>query len=369
MRKLKIVYISSCTNDFIVPYVAYFQKRGHDVYLLSCDRRDIGISFLCPVFDISFGAHGRNKNSKWRYLLGAVKAGIILRKLKPDILHGHYITSSGVIAWVSGFRPYLLTAHGSDVIKALESRLWRFVLPRVLEKAALVNPVSEGLAGHLVTLGIPSKKIFTATLGVDTDYFAFRPRRSEGNPWRLLCIRQLKEVYDPHTIINACAILKARGLDFEMTFAAGGPMQKDLERAAQQMNIDEQVKFLGGYNNANLPQILYSHDLYISASLWDGTSISLLEAMAAGIFPVVSRISANTALLEDGTTSVMFNCGDAKDLADAICMAIDKSELRAMAVRKNREVVVQKADRYSNMQKLEMKYYDILDIAETKCLH
>lgn len=362
MRKLKIVYISSGTNDYILPYVDYFQRQGHQVYLFSYDSRDVGMPFRCPVYDISYGAHGRKKTSKWRYPLGAVKAGRLLRRIRPDILHGHYITSSGVIAWISGFRPYLLTAHGSDVIESLKSRWWRFVLPRILKRAALVNPVSDDLARRLTEIRVPPEKLFTATLGVDTDYFRFQPRRSTGNPWRLLCIRALKQVYDPQTILRACAILRDRWIEFEITFAADGPMREELTQFARKLDLDGRVKFLGGYDNANLPDMLHSYDIYVSASLWDGTSISLLEAMAAGIFPVVSRITANTALLEDGRTAMMFDCGNEQELAEAIIKSIHDSDLRDMAVKTNRQRVLEKADRKTNMQAIERKYYEIVGL-------
>jgi len=360
MKPLRIAFLSAGRFTHIGPYIDFFKSRGHDVFLIKYDysEKDYGV----PAYDVSFGARGDRGGSKWKYLLAGIRIRHILDQINPDILHGHYITSAGVIALMSGFRPYVLTAHGSDVIGALQKRLWRFVLPRVLAKAALVNPVSEDLAARLAAIGVPREKICTATLGVDTGRFAFAPRQADGRPWRLLCTRTLGRVYDPMTIVDACGSLKDKGVDFELTFAAGGPKTEELRQAVMQKRLDGYVRFLGGYDNSALPELLHQHDVFVSASLWDGTSISLLEAMAAGIFPVVSRIAANTAWLQEGLTATMFNCGDAAGLADAVLRAIKDVSLRRSAVEANRRLVVEKADRTMNMQTLERKYYEVLGL-------
>jgi glycosyltransferase involved in cell wall biosynthesis len=359
-NKLRIAFLSAGRLIHIGPYIDFFKERGHEVFLIKYDysEKDFGV----PSYDISYGARGDKPDSKWKYLLAGFSIRRTLKDIRPDIMHGHYITSAGVISWMSGFTPYVLTAHGSDVIGSLNSRLWRFVLPKVLAKAALVNPVSEALAEHLKGLGVSAEKMLVATLGVDTTHFAFRPCCSNGAPWRLLCTRTLGQVYDPLTILKGCTLLKAKGVDFELTFAAGGPMQDELRQVASQMNMSGQIRFLGGYDNAALPELLHSHNLFISASLWDGTSISLLEAMSAGIFPVVSRIAANSALLEEGKSALMFDCGDEVQFAEAIIQAINNSPLRESAIQTNRKSVIEKADRNKNMLSLENKYYEILGI-------
>jgi L-malate glycosyltransferase len=362
MKKLCIAFLSAGRFTHIGPYIDFFKSRGHEVFLIKYDYSEK--TFGVQAYDISHGARGDKQDSKWKYLLAGVSIRKVLREIRPDILHGHYITSAGVISWMSGFSPYILTAHGSDVIGSMKSWLWRQILPRVLAKAALVNPVSEDLAVNINTLGVPQEKMFVSTYGVDTEKYYFDLRIPDGKPWKLLCTRTLADVYDPETILKACKKLKDRGLCLEMTFAANGPMLDGLRQAARQENIIDYVKFTGGYDNADLPKLLHANDFFISASLWDGTSISLLEAMAAGIFPVVSRIAANSALLEEGKSALMFDCGNENQLVDMILRAINDNHLRQSAVQINRRCVEEKADRMKNMLALEKIYYDICGESE-----
>ena len=177
---------------------------------------------------------------------------------------------------------------------------------------------------------------------------------------KLICTRTLGEVYDPATIVRACKVLDDARISFELTFAAGGGLEKDIKALVRQLGLEEKIHFMGGYVNHDLPDILKQHDIYLSATKWDGTSVSLLEAMSVGLLPIVSRIDSNIAWLEDRKTSLMFDCGNEQQLADAIRQAVENNELRTSAIQANRELVVQKAERSKNMQKLEETYYELL---------
>lgn len=358
MRKLKIAYLSCGSFTHIGPYIEFFKSRGHDITLIAYDtpNRDYGVK----VIDISRGACGKEAGSKWKYLLAGMSLKKIIKELRPDILHGHYVTSAGVIGMLSGFKPLVLTAHGSDVIGSMPSKLWRMILKCVFAKAAYINPVSERLAEHIRTLGIPNDKIVVATLGVDTDIYTCKPFEEFHRPLRLLCTRTLADVYDPMTIIKAAKVLKAKGVDFTITFAAGGDMEEQLKDVSAQQGVRDKIRFMGGYNNNQLPALLHEHDIFVSASLWDGTSISLLEAMAAGIYPIVSRIPANTAWLDEGVTGSMHAVGNSDELAGAIIEAMRKPDHIATAIKANRDRVVEKGGRTRNMEKIEAIYYKLI---------
>lgn len=359
VRKLRIAFLSGGGFVHIGPYLDYFKSRGHEVCLIAYDRvaRDYGV----PTFDVSRGASGKKSSSKWRYLLAGGSVRRITRQFGADILHGHYVTSAGTICLLSRFKPYAMTAHGSDLVASSCSKFWRQVVGLALRRSALVNTVSEQLRSIALGMGIPDEKILVSTLGVDTGFFPYRPPEDMQGPVRLLCTRTLGEVYDPFTILKACTILRDRKCAFTLTFAAGGPLMEALRRRAVQEGVSESVRFLGGYSNADLPGLLRTHDVYVSASLWDGTSISLLEAMSCGLAPVVSRIESNKAWVVDGETALMFDCGNAEELARAIEQAMGNAQWRRTAAEMNRETAVRRADRRSNMARLEAAFVKIVE--------
>lgn len=358
-RPLRIAFLSCGSFSHVVPYIEYFRDERHEVHWLTYDRpsRDLGVT----VHDISWGARAQDRLSKWKYVLAAGSARRVLKQLAPDLVHGHFITAAGLIAWLSGFRPYVLTAHGTDMVKAMRSPGWRAIMRRALLRAAAVNVVSEELASRARQFGVPGEKLLVAPLGVETARFPLRQPGALSSPVRLLCTRNIGSFYDPETIVRACAILERRGLDFVMTFAAGGPMATKVQALVAANHIGHKVRFLGGFDNRDLPTLLHEHDLFISASLWDGTSVCLMEAMAAGVMPIVSRIASNAAWIQHGKTGLMFDCGDEGDLAAQIYRAVTDHDLRRHAILANGAAVRLRAERRETMAALERCYYRVAE--------
>jgi glycosyltransferase involved in cell wall biosynthesis len=358
MRKLRIAVVSGGTFPHTRPYIDFYRQRGHEVFWIAFDRQipDYGV----PTFDISHGASARRPWSKWKYLWAGLSLRKILRRLRPDIVHGQYVSSAGPVCLLSGFRPYVLTAHGGDLLGHTKSLPRRMLLRPSLRRAALVNPVSRQLAEVVEELGVTRERILTATLGVDMDALPYRPRVEWHSPVRLLCTRGLRAVYDPVTILRACAILKRGNTQFTCTFAAGGPMEPELRTLARKEGLEGTVRFLGGYQHSGIAELLYDHDIYVSASLFDGSSLSLLEAMACGIFPVVSRIPSNQGWLDEGRTALMFAPGDAMELAERIRQSLESAALVREAVQANRSRVEERGSRHRNMGLLESQLYRLL---------
>ena len=120
------------------------------------------------------------------------------------------------------------------------------------------------------------------------------------------------------------------------------------------------LDFVGQVGAAEMPALLREHDVYLSASRADGASLSLLEAMAAGLFPVVTRIRANSAWLEDGVGGFLHRPGDPEDLASRLLALIERPELAASAAALNRRRVVAGGDRATNLGRLQGIYEELV---------
>lgn len=334
---MRICYL--CVEAFVHvrPYIDYFTKAGHEVHFVA----------LSP---------GRPR--KWRYPFDMVSARRRIRALKPDVLHAHYATSGGLAALASGYHPSIVTVHGTDLNAGSKSRVWRPILKRIFRRVDLVNPVSDDLKTMALTLGADPRKTVVLTLGIDSARFS-APARP---PWdgvrtlKLVCTRHLEPLYDPTTIVEALSILKMGAVDFRMTFCAGGSLRPALEAECAKRGLSERVAFLGGVPNDRIPALLADNDVYLSASRWDGTSLSLLEAMAAGLYPVVSDIPANASWLERGKGGSLHRAGDAADLAAGVLGLMQHPDAGPRAAALNRARVAADGDRPKNMARLEELY-------------
>lgn len=353
---MRICYLSAGPFAHVGAYIDHFQRAGHDVHFVALSPspdRPVAVHDAFPA-----GAH-----AKWKYPLSFARARAVIRRLKPDIVHAHYATSGGLASLVCGFHPTIVTAHGTDLTAGVSSRVWRPLLKRVFDHADRVNTVSDDLKAMAVSLGVPETKVSVLTPGVDTDAFSPAPGPRRAGPPRLLCNRRLEAVYDPLTVVCALAELKKRGLAFEATLAGDGALAPAARALVEAAGLGGRVRLAGAVAPERMPALLREHDVYLSASRWDGTSLSLLEAMATGLFPVVSRIPANRAWLEHGAGGLLHAPGDARDLADQIELYVRRPELGAVARELNRAKVVAFGDRRTNMARLELAYRELVDAA------
>ena len=125
-------------------------------------------------------------------------------------------------------------------------------------------------------------------------------------------------------------------------------------------NLQDRVSFLGQVDNQRLPDILRSADVFVSTSLSDGTNISLLEAMACGVFPVVTRIEGNEQWIKDGKNGYLVPLDKPDCLAAKLVEASQNLELRKNAAIENRQIVESNADIRKNMKMYEEEYRNLV---------
>ena len=291
------------------------------------------------------------RGAPWRKLAHTWASGALhdlVERLQPDVIHAHFVSSAGLLAVLAGSRPLAITAHGSDL---MGSPQWvRHCIARYVgRRADLVNPVSHELENILRAQGIPAARILRLSLGVDLELIPFAPRLETTQPPRLLCTRHLETVYDPLTLVRAVALLRDEGHLVHLTLAGGGALFAQVKDLVRQLGLEEHVECLGGFEPTQLASLMAQSDFYVSASHRDGTSVSLLEAMAAGVYPVVSDIPANRPWLEPPNGhGELFAPGNAQALADAVIRALHNPD-RADMLERNRERVRAEGDRTKSL--------------------
>ncbi|MEB2285578.1 MAG: hypothetical protein B6D46_14180 [Polyangiaceae bacterium UTPRO1] len=360
---MRICYIVHSQSHFAAPYIDHFARRGHEIHLLSFTREQLpnAVNHHLLPRECDPTQHPT------AYVCAIPRVRRLVRAIAPDLVHAHFLTSNGLVAAASGFHPLVVSARGSDVHNSLRSHARRALTRWVVRRADLVNPVSAELAAKIATLGVPAEKILCLTQGIDVERFTLPrvPRRPDGVA-RIVCTRKLHRPYQPGIIVAALARLAAAGLAFEMTFAADGRDGAALRAEVAAHGLADRVRFLGGYLPEALPALLAAADVYVSASLWDGTSPALLEAMAAGVYPVVSDCPANREWLAGEGDGLLFPPDDAPALAAALARALQSPAAWTAAGDRNRARVRARADRATNLDVLGRHYERLVAAAERR---
>ena len=358
--RIAVLMLASC--PWARTIATQFASQGHEVHVVDFARTPQAGNYISGDFQneavarLSRTVSGLHYlptpfASSLRYLAAARPLAAVCRQLDVDVLITLYGGGFGMTAWLSRFRPYAVYAVGSDVLFA--NRLTRPVLRRSLEAAAVVFANGEYLANQTRLLA-PTANVLPLLIGVDTDFFT--PKPSPPGPTKLLCSRGFLPVYNNEVIIRAIAELPDDTPPFHLTFTSAGPLlshAKELAAAILPPARRDQISFLGGVSDEQMHRQLADSEIFLSVSRSDGTSTSLLEAMASGLFPILSDIPQNREwIAASAANGLLVHPDDPAGLAAAIRSALSNIEQRRRATSHNRSLVRTRADCRSNMQML-----------------
>jgi len=129
-----------------------------------------------------------------------------------------------------------------------------------------------------------------------------------------------------------------------------------LRQMLMQAGMLDYVHFGGQVKQADLPRYYRVADIYLSASHSDGSSLSLMEALACGTPVLVSDIPGNREWIEPGKSGWLFKDGDVDDLAQGILQAVEQRKTLKTIGQNARKLAEERADWSKNFEKLLQSY-------------
>jgi len=284
------------------------------------------------------------------YIIGFFLTVYAVFENKCDMIHAHWAIPTGLIGvWVGSIlrKPLFITIHGSDFRMALErSGFLRKIFVFVCKNAIHINCVSSVQKREMEQLGIKGEKISVIPMGIDEAFLVKgKDRRIESNKrsYIILSNRNLLPIYNISLLLRAIPIVLKEEPETKFLIAGDGAEKEALEREVKNLDIDSSVRFLGRVLHEEMPDLLSQVDIYVSTSLYDGTSVSLLEAMGSGTFPIVTEIPSNREWITDGENGFLVSINEENSLASKIIDAIRNPELLEKSRTRNRSIVGQGA--------------------------
>ena len=278
--------------------------------------------------------HVRRPISPWRDLAGFLELVRLLRRERPDILHASS-SKAGVLGRLAagGHRrpdPDLHRARlGVRRHTGTPSLLYRWVDRLVSRLTSVTICVSENdrLAG-LRARTCSADRTIVIRNGVSVEA-APRARHERGRPL-LLSVGRFKAPKDFITLARALAILPASS--FEALIVGDGPERPALEAELRRLGIDDRVRLAG--EQSDVRALLADADAFVLSSRSEGLPVSILEAMAAELPVVASRVGGVPELVVDGENGFLVPPGDPRELAAALERLVDDPDLAAAPRRR-----------------------------------
>ena len=226
-----------------------------------------------------------------------------LRRVRPDWVHAHYLTSHGTLAWLAmrlfGAPGRLVgSAWGSDVlVTPKRGAAWRWVTSKVLGACAVTTSDSQVMAARMRELG--AREVMVFPFGLE----AMPPLPDAKDEWQFFANRGLEPVYAPERVLAQFVALA--GAEGRLVVANDGSLRPALVRQAAALGVADRVDFVGRLDATVQARAYARARWYLSLPGSDSVSVSVLEAMAHGCVPILSDLPANRELVRDGVNGLI----------------------------------------------------------------
>ena len=289
-----------------------------------------------------------------------LKAAVVARRAEAmgvSHLHAHWATHPALAAWtvraLTGI-PYSFTAHAHDLY------VDRAMLREKVADAAFVVTISE-LNRRLIeeTCGEDARgKVHVVRCGVDLREFAPGPRRAPALP-TFACVASLRPYKGHRVLVEAAALLRERGVPLRVVLVGDGELRRDLEARIARAKLEHVVELRGALPHEQIPAVLAGATAMVLPSVterdgqMEGIPVALMEAMAAGVPVVSTRLSGIPELVADGESGLLVPEGDPGALAAAMERIARDPPLAARLAEGARRAVAERFDRARNVARLD----------------
>jgi glycosyltransferase involved in cell wall biosynthesis len=294
------------------------------------------------------------------FLLRSLLTKIHIRQIKPQLVIGCMATKYGFYTTIARTKPTIVMVWGSDILIAPNRFLFfRFLAKHTLKKADAIILDSNIQKNTAVQLGSSQDKILKFPWFNTKEITPKETRnriRLELN-WEtniiVYCARNHEPIYHVQDLIEAIPQIIQKQPDTRFLILGEGSLTPMLKQRTRELGIRQHVIFTGAVSRQEAIDYLNASDVYVSTSLSDGTSASLLEAMTLGIPAVVTDIAGNKEWITNNENGILTPTQNPNTLAKKIIELIQNKETAKKLVQNAQKTIQQKVDWQKNMQTLD----------------
>ena len=393
---MRLCYIADARSPIARNWISHFVEAGHEVHLISSYRGDPGIIGMSSQHTVPLAFSEliprRRKSEQQsesrtglRGSLGSVAIGRlglfrdglgvldlarhtgrirrIIEEIRPSLVHAMRIPFEGMAA-AEALRnvgiPLLISIWGNDfTLHARRNRLVATFTRRALTRADAIQPDAARDLRLARQLGFAAQKpsiVLPSGGGVQVDVF----RPGEVSPARHLELsipagapvvfnpRGFREYVCNDTFFRAIPLVLERRPEtvFVCASMAGSRIARQW---VEKLRIGHAVRLLPQLDQPQMADLFRLAHASVSLTEHDGTPNSLLEAMACGSLPIVGDVESVRSWVVDGVNGLVCDPRREESVAEVIIRSLEQPELRQDAGRRNRQIVIERAEHRSVM--------------------
>jgi glycosyltransferase involved in cell wall biosynthesis len=274
------------------------------------------------------------------------KLAPMLLKENPDVIHAHgyQFFTSDVAATMSKIKkkPLILTLHGfpRGFAKLTHKAYFHLIGKKTLTAAKKLIAVSNAVAREFKAIGVQKEQISIIPNGIDLEKFKHMPDGKnfkkrvniKENGRMVLSIGRIEEVKGFHHLIMALAKIREKTAPIKLVIA--GPefnYGQQLRKLVAETKMEDRVIFYGAIDGREKLEALAATDVAIISSIYEGFSIFLLEAMAAGKPVIATKTGVAQEIIKHGKNGFLINPGNVEELSETIIEILNNNQTSLMS--------------------------------------
>ncbi len=330
---MKILYLAEATSPHTQKWIRHFAELGNEVHLASLTDLPLEKAAVHPFW--------RPTGTKLDYFANINRVRALVKHLKPDVVHALYATSYGFLGALAGFHPYVISTWGMDVYDfPTISPLHRRLLIWNLSKADVVCSTTHKMAKVTETYMKCGKKPVVTPGGVDLNVFRVITRQ-QNDRMTIGIIKHLEPKYGVEYLLRTFAKVWKLHLNSNLLIVGDGSLRCKLEKLTFDLNIQNQVRFIGRVPHAEVPNWLGEIDIFVNPSVDESETfgIAVLEASATELPVIASNIGGLPEVVQDNVTGFLVPPRDIDALSEKLGILMKNADLRQKMGRAGRKFV------------------------------
>ena len=360
----RVLYFSRNFSTHDIRFLTSLAKTDMDVYYLRLEIDNSNLDEKSLPEKIHFLPTLNHRKFRFKNIIGNVnELRRIIHQIHPDIIHAGPIQTCGFLTALSGFTPLITMSWGSDILVDSEKNFfWKWITKFTLKRTSIFIGDCDVVKDKAKRLGFSEKRIVLFPWGIDLNHYQpgrnlqLRNQLGWNDKFILLSLRSWEKIYGVDLVAQAFVEASKYDPDLRLILLGNGSQEAEIKMIFEEAGMLDRVHWGGVIGQQELPDYYHASDLYISASFSDGSSVSLMEALASGLFVLVSDIPGNKEWIDQGRNGWLFKTGSVENLTKSISEILkNKAHLSQVGIEARRSAE-KKANWEVNFQKLLFAY-------------